>query len=98
MANPVYVASVGPGVVRHGAVHQRSRVCRRAEERGLQFDFVMSWDARRASCRTRGPKPVPPRHPRGLVDTFEATDANPLDTDAVNESANALLAALDALG
>jgi DNA helicase-2/ATP-dependent DNA helicase PcrA len=36
--------------------------------------------------------------PEDLVDTFEATDASPLDTDAVNESANALLAALDALG
>jgi hypothetical protein len=36
--------------------------------------------------------------PEELVDLFEAKDANPLDAEAINESANALLAALDQLG
>jgi DNA helicase-2/ATP-dependent DNA helicase PcrA len=36
--------------------------------------------------------------PEELVETFEVQDENPLDAGAINESANALLAALDALG
>ena len=36
--------------------------------------------------------------PEELTDAFEVSDVSPMTADATNESANALLAALDALG
>jgi superfamily I DNA/RNA helicase len=59
----------------------------------------------RAKVRALRGKPVartPSRFlldiPEELVDTFEVHGENPLDAESINESANALLAALDALG
>jgi DNA helicase-2/ATP-dependent DNA helicase PcrA len=99
-------ATDAPVIAADGAVHAASDV---EEERRLFYVGVTRAKDRltilRCKVRVLRGKPVPrtPSRflldiPEELVESFEVSDPNALSPEAMNESANALLAALDALG